>query len=296
VQTLLSETVMSFRADKKIRKFAGYFITIVAAVMFVYSDSAKSQTADSFRDCRDCPEMVEIPKGSFLMGLDIGRDDQKPMHRITINYRIAVGKYEITLRQFEVFLKETNFSPNNGCVVYDLPSFNMNLAKSWADPDFKQNANHPVVCVNWHDAQAYVGWLSAKTGKKYRLLSESEWEYAARAGSVAKYAFGDTIDSKKANYGDEFRRTTPVGSYPGNKFGMHDMHGNAAEWVTDCWADNYEHTPVTGGPMTEGSCQNRVLRGGTWNNQAQYLRSAFRNGYFADFRLSGIWFRVAREL
>jgi formylglycine-generating enzyme required for sulfatase activity len=296
MQILLLETVMSFRADKEIRIFPGIFITIVAAGMIVYSGSAKSQAAGSFRDCRDCPEMVEIPKGSFLMGSDTGRDDEKPMHRVTIGSSFAVGKYEVTRRQYQIFSKDSNFSKSNGCEVYDVPSFNMNFAKSWTDPDFKQNGNHPVVCVNWHDAQAYVGWLSAKTGKKYRLLSESEWEYAARAGSVAKYAFGDTIDSTKANYGDQFRRTSSVGSYPGNKFGLHDMHGNAAEWVTDCWVENYEHTPVTGGPMTKGPCQNRVIRGGTWHNQAQYLRSAFRNGYFADFRLSGIGFRVAREL
>jgi len=240
--------------------------------------------------------MVVIPKGSFLMGSDIGRDDEKPMHRVTIENNFAVGKYEVTRKQYAVFVENSNFSQDEGCEVYDLPSFNMDLTKSWVDPAFTQDEDHPVVCVSWHDAQSYVDWLSSVTGQKYRLLSEAEWEYVARAGSVANFSFGDNIDSKRANYGDEFRKTTAVGSYPENKFGLHDVHGNAAEWVADCWADSYRHTPVTGAPMTEGLCKNRIHRGGTWHNEPQYLRSAFRIGYFADFRLSGIGFRVARQL
>ena len=124
----------------------------------------------------------------------------------------------------------------------------------------------------------------------------AEWEYVARAGSTTTYYFGDDIDSSKANYDDEFRKTTAVGSYPGNAFGLHDMHGNASEWVEDCWVDNYRQVPVSGAAMTAGPCKSRVLRGGTWDNEPQYLRSAFRHGYFAEFRLSGIGFRVAKTL
>ncbi|MCZ6883596.1 MAG: formylglycine-generating enzyme family protein [Gammaproteobacteria bacterium] len=240
--------------------------------------------------------MVEIQKGSFFMGSDIGRDDEKPRHRVTIDYNFAVSKYEITRAQYAVFVKNTNYSPDQGCEVYDLPSFNMDLKKSWLDPAFSQDDDHPVVCVNWHDAQAYVNWLSRVTGELYRLLSESEWEYVARAGSTTAYHFGDDIDPGKANYDDQFRKTTAVGSYPENAFGLHDIHGNASEWVVDCWVDNYHRAPVTGAPMTDGPCASRVLRGGTWDNEPQYLRSAFRHGYFAEFRLSGIGFRIAKSL
>ncbi len=240
--------------------------------------------------------MVEIGKGSFLMGSDIGRDDETPMHQVTINYHFAVSKFEITRAQYAAFIKDTNTSPDLGCEVYDLPSFNMDLNKSWLDPSFSQEDDHPVVCVNWHDAQSYVNWLSRFTGEHYRLLSEAEWEYVARAGSTTTYHFGDDIDSGKANYDDEFRKTTAVGSYPENAFGLHDMHGNASEWVEDCWVDNYRQAPVTGVAMTDGTCDSRVLRGGTWDNEPQYLRSAFRHGYFAEFRLSGIGFRIAKSL
>lgn len=286
---------MNLLANKEIRNFQYFFIIIVIFGILVISANVNSQTVRSFRDCIECPEMVEIPKGSFLMGSDMGRDDEKPQHRVIIENNFSVGKYEVTRRQYVFFLRDSNFSPDDGCEVYDLPSFNMDITRSWADPAFTQDADHPAVCVSWRDAQSYVDWLSSTTGEQYRLLSESEWEYVARAGSTTNYSFGDNIDSTKANYGDEFRKTTAVGSYPENGFGLHDIHGNAAEWVADCWADNYEHTPVTGGPMTQGPCRKRILRGGTWHNQPQYLRSAFRNGYFADFRLSGIGFRVARQ-
>ena len=270
------------------------FINIASAAILVIP-AEFSAAGNTFRDCSECPDMIEIQKGSFFMGSDIGRDDEKPRHRVTIDYNFAVSKYEITRAQYAIFVKNTNYSPDQGCEVYDLPSFNMDLKKSWLDPAFSQDDDHPVVCVNWHDAQAYVNWLSRVTGDLYRLLSESEWEYVARAGSTTAYHFGDDIDPGKANYDDQFRKTTAVGSYPENAFGLYDIHGNASEWVVDCWVDNYHRAPVTGAPMTDGPCESRVLRGGTWDNEPQYLRSAFRHGYFAEFRLSGIGFRIAKS-
>jgi formylglycine-generating enzyme required for sulfatase activity len=277
-------------------KISQYFYIITAIVFAIFPGNVNSQSNKSFRDCTECPEMVEIPKGSFLMGSYFGRLDEMPKHQVEINYNFAVSKYEITRNQYTIFINDSNHSSDEGCEVYDLPSFNMNLKKSWLDPDFSQDSNHPVVCVNWHDAQAYVSWLSKLTGDQYRLLSESEWEYVARAGSTTSYSFGDSIDSMKANYDDQYRATTPVGSYAPNEFGIFDVHGNAAEWVIDCWVDNYANAPSSGEPMTAGACDKRILRGGTWHNQPQYLRSAFRNGYFANFRLSGIGFRIAKSL
>lgn len=273
-----------------------YIYLLIVAGLFFYHAQVISQTANSFRDCVVCPEMVEIPTGSFLMGSDSGRSEEKPAHEVAIEKSFAVSKYEVTRGQYAIFAKKSNYPQKTGCEVYDLPSFNMNSDKSWIDPDFIQDDDHPVVCVNWHEARAYVIWLSKFTGAKYRLLSESEWEYVARSGSTTNYNFGDNIDPEKANYGDEFRRTTAVGSYAANAFDLHDIHGNVAEWVADCWHDNYKHAPVSGNPRTKESCKKRVFRGGTWHNAAQYLRSAFRYGYFPEFRLSGLGFRVARQL
>jgi formylglycine-generating enzyme required for sulfatase activity len=281
------------KMPNQVEKFS--FI-VIAFGAFAYSANANSQTVNSFRDCEKCPEMIEIQKGSFLMGSNDGRVEEKPGHRVSIENKFAVGKYEVTREQYEAFVKNSKYAQIVGCETWDSPSFNMNLTKSWTDPDFAQNANHPVVCINWFDTQAYVNWLSEITGEQYRLLSESEWEYVARAGTTTKFSFGNEIDSKKANYGDEFRGTTAAGSYSANKFGLHDVHGNAAEWVTDCWIDNYKNAPVTEKPVTSESCKRRVFRGGTWHNAAQYLRSAYRYGYIAGFKLSGLGFRVAKQL
>lgn len=274
----------------------GLFVTILVSSVIWFSLKDQRQAGQSFRDCADCPEMMVIPMGAYFMGSVDGRSDEQPRHRVTVENDFSVGMYEVTRAQFTRFANSTNHAPTSGCETWGIPSFNMYLSKNWADPAFVQESNHPVVCVNWYDAQAYVNWLSVKTGEHYRLLSESEWEYVARAGTTTAYGFGDQIDATKANYGDEIRQTTTVGSYPNNGFGLYDMHGNAAEWVTDCLTDNYDSTPRNGAPMAGETCDKRVLRGGTWNNAAQYLRSAFRNGYFASFRFSSVGFRIARDL
>jgi formylglycine-generating enzyme required for sulfatase activity len=290
------EVEISFTTFRDIKLFRLFLVITLVAGITCYSAKTNAQTKNSFRDCVECPEMIEIQKGSFFMGSDNVREEEKPVHQITIENDFAVGKYEITRKQYELFIKSFNYTPELGCETWDLPSFNMDLTKSWTDPDFEQDADHPVVCVNWHDTQAYVKWLSELTGMKYRLLSEAEWEYVARSGSTTRYSFGDSIDSTKANYGDEFRGTTPTGSYPENQFGLHDMHGNASEWVADCWIDNYKNAQTTAVPRTVESCKRRVFRGGTWHNKGQYLRSAYRYAYIAGFRLSGLGFRVARQL
>jgi formylglycine-generating enzyme required for sulfatase activity len=279
-----------YSVNKKLR-YA--FILIIG--LSVFPVVAESQAIKSYRDCLKCPEMIDIPKGSFLMGSDYGRSEEKPVHKVSIKKRFAVGKYEVTRGQYSFFVNSSGYPQKIGCEVFDLPSFNMNYKKSWIDPDFLQDDDHPVVCVNWDDAQTYVSWLSTYTGEQYRLLSESEWEYLARAGSTTRYSFGDNIDSKYANYGDEFRRTTTVGSYHENAFGVHDVHGNVAEWVADCWVDNYINAHENGEPVADDPCRKRVFRGGTWHNAKEYLLSAFRYGYIAEFRLSGLGFRVAKQ-
>ena len=244
------------------------------------------KVGDTFRDCATCPEMVVVPSGSFMMGSPADephrRDDEGPQHRVTISEPFAVGKYAVTVGQFEEFANETGH-PNN----------------EWHDPGFKQSADHPVVKVNWNDAKAYTEWLSTKTGQNYRLLSEVEWEYVARAGTTTAYHFGADITHEHANYHHANQGTVEVGSYPANVFGLHDVHGNVWEWVEDCWHDDYNGAPSDGSAWTS-DCdfddRVRVLRGGSWDVNPGILRSAYRDYYYARNRNDVIGFRIARTL
>ena len=158
-----------------------------------------------------------------------------------------------------------------------------------------------MINVSWEDAVAYAEWLSAQTGERYRLPSEAEWEYAARAGSATKYSWGNEIGHNRANCnacGSQWdgEKTAPVGSFGPNAWGLHDMHGNLWEWVQDCWNDNYQGAPADGSAWTSGDCEIRVLRGGSWINQPGYLRAAFRNWFTTGGGASALGFRVARTL
>ena len=245
------------------------------------------KVGDAFRDCATYPEMVVVPSGSFMMGSpadEPGRgDDEGPQHRVTIPNSFAVGKYEVTVGQFEEFVNETKY-PNN----------------EWRTPeDFEQSANHPVVNVSWEDAKAYTEWLSTKTGQNYRLLSEAEWEYVARAGTTTAHHFGETISPSQANYDKDRGGTAEVGSYPANAFGLYDMHGNVWEWVEDYWHDDYNDAPSDGSAWTSDCDIDRrlcVLRGGSWFITSRDLRSAYRIRYYASGRSYIFGFRIARTL
>ena len=237
-----------------------------------------------FRDCDGtwCPEMVVVPAGSFMMGSpsgEKGRDaDEGPVHRVRISEPFAVGVYEVTFEEWEACRR------GGGC------SHNPD-DKGWG------RGRRPVINVSWQDAQAYVRWVSRVTGKAYRLLSESEWEYVARAGTTGPFHFGSTITTEQANYGFNSGRTAPVGSFPANAFGLHDVHGNVMERVEDCWHASYRGAPGDGSAWTRGgNCDARVLRGGSWYYGAQYLRSANRYELTAGNRFSFAGFRVARTL
>ena len=274
------------------------------------------QPGKRFRDCADCPEMVVVPAGSFRMGdLSGGGDsDEKPVHQVTIPRAFAVGKYEVTRGAYALFARATGRSSGDGCYVYDGKKWNKESSKGWQNPGYSQTERDPVSCVNWDDAKAYVSWLSDKTGKQYRLLSESEWEYAARSRSATKYSFGDSESSlcrhgngadsstgfkwKNASCNDGYgEKTAPVGSFEANGFGLHDMHGNVWEWTEDCWNENYNGAPDDGEARTTGSCTERVLRGGSWYSEPGFLRAAYRYGFFTSFRnYSEFGFRIARTL
>ncbi len=196
----------------------------------------QDRTAGSeFEDCADCPTMVVVPSGSFMMGspsTEEGRGQgEGPQHTVTISNAFAVGKFEVTRSQYEQFVRETGHSGYDGFFCMDGREWKIDVSGSWRNPGFAQSDSDPVVCVNWDDAIAYVSWLGQKTGKPYRLLSESEWEYAARAGTTTRFHFGDSISSNPANYNWNEEKTVPVGSYSPNAFGLYDMHGNVLEWM-----------------------------------------------------------------
>ncbi len=241
----------------------------------------------TFKDCGPCPEMVVIPPGSFLMGdlHGVGYFSEKSIRAVRIDYLFAVGKFEITFDQWAACVSD------RGCDGYRPDDL------GWG------RGNRPVVHVSWQDAKAYVTWLSRKTGKTYRLLSEAEWEYAARATSRTMFPWGNSIGSGHANcdgcgslWDDDM--TAPVGSFAPKAFGLHDKHGNVYEWVEDCWHSGYQGAPSDGSAWTSGGvCQVRILRGGSYDDTPVLVRSANRDGNITDDRtnlFSGI--RVARTL
>jgi formylglycine-generating enzyme required for sulfatase activity len=239
----------------------------------------------SFKDCAGCPEMVVVPAGEFMMGsLDTegGRErDEGPRHRVTIAKPFAVSRFEVTFEEWDACFD------GGGC--------------QHRPPNEWGRGRHPVIHVNWIHAKQYVAWLSKQTGKPYRLLSESEWEYAARAGSDTVYSWGNRIRIGNANCygcGSEWdnRQAAPVGRFPANAFGLHDMHGNVWEWVEDCWPRSYDGAPADGSAWTAGDCNARVVRGGSWKTDPQYLRAAYRDRNTPAGRNSGLGFRVKRTL
>jgi formylglycine-generating enzyme required for sulfatase activity len=243
-----------------------------------------------FKDCDACPEMVVIPAGSFTMGSpasEPGRyGDEHPQHQVTISRQFAAGKFEVTFDEWDACVRES------GCGHFPSDS-------GWV------RGRRPVTNVSWDDAKQYVQWLSRKTGRNYRLLTEAEWEYVARAGTTTAFSFGSTLTPQQANYHtEEFYadhpaavsrgQTVPVGSYAPNAFGVYDVHGNVWEWTEDCWNANYSGAPTNGSAWVAGDCFLRVLRGGSWSSGPWALRSAFRSLFIASSRSTDYGFRLAR--
>ncbi len=273
----------------------------------------------SFRDCEGCREMVVVPAGRFLMGSpasESGRDDDEgPRHLVTIANPFAVGKYEVTRTEFGRFARATG-QQMNGCFYWDGKQVSLDIAGNWENPGFPQRANEPALCVSWEDAQAYVRWLSQQSGKTYRLLSEAQWEYAARAGSDEARFWGSGTDRacqfanvydatgkakhnfRYENFGcdDGYAVTAPVGSFKPNAFGLYDMLGNVSEWVEVCWNDSYASAPADGRVWATGDCSRRVGRGGSWSYEPAAVRSANRGGFGPSGRSNSQGFRVARTL
>ncbi len=261
---------------------------------------------ETFKDCADCPEMVVIPAGSFLMG-SADDDHEKPQHNVTIN-SFAAGRYAVTRGQFAAFVQAkgyvTKAEKGDGCKVWTGREWKKDRRYNWRNVGFSQSDDHPVVCVSWNDAKAYTQWISEATGKGYRLLSESEREYAARGGTTGKYWWGDTASRDYANYGtDECcglyngKFTTPGGKYPANPFGLYDMSGNTWDWVEDWYHGNYNGAPNDGSAWVNGGDQEyRMLRGGSWLFSPREMLSSLRFKATSDHASYEFGFRLARTL
>jgi formylglycine-generating enzyme required for sulfatase activity len=255
-----------------------------------------------FRDCPTCPEMVVVPAGSFMMGEARGPQGggEGPVHRVSLP-SFAIGRYEVTRGEYARFVAATRRRD---------PHITGRITRCiWRRPGFAQDDRHPVTCVNFVDAQAYVHWLSQRTGRSYRLPSESEWEYAARAGATTAFSFGDAITPDQAQYDwSESYRGSPtrpaphgtarVGSFPANAFGLYDMHGNVWEWVGDCGRENYDGAPTNGARVTTGdlNCEYHTVRSGSWTEDPQGIRSANRIILDDMVRDNEGGFRVARDI
>jgi sulfatase modifying factor 1 len=302
--------------------------------------STQEEPGKVFRDCADCPEMVVIPPGKFMMGSPAAEQEdavrrglkkewtdwESPMHPVRIGERLAVGKYEVTRAEFGRFVAasgyKTEAEKDDGCHVLkaDASDWEKKGGANWRSPGFEQTDDQPVVCVSWNDAKAYIIWLRDKTKKAYRLLSEAEWEYAARSGSQTRYPWGEDVDYREicryANHADQ----SYAGSYPqkknvnkncsdgvvntaegkrylANSFGLHNMQGNVWEWVEDCFHNDYKGAPADGSAWEIG-CSNdgRVLRGGSWSIYPGILRAADRDRNSPGGRYGSVGFRLARTL
>jgi len=285
-------------------------------------NSNGENASTAFRDCPDCPELVPIPAGAFSMGSppdETGRSDiEGPVHRVTVA-AFALARSKTTRGQFAAFVAETGHKTDNDCYTFENGEWNDRINRDWRHPGFPQEDSHPAVCVNWYDAKAYAQWLSGKTGKTYRLPTEAEWEYAARAGTTTARHWGDdaaqacqfanvldaTTKSKIPGAekldphacADSYVYTAPVMTFKPNGFGLYDMIGNAWEWVEDCGGTHsYERAPADGRPSTLGSCHYRGLRSASWLSTPANARAASRNSGVALVHGSGVGFRLVRTL
>jgi formylglycine-generating enzyme required for sulfatase activity len=244
------------------------------------TDVVAPTSQGTFRDCDLCPLMVAVPAGTFLMGSDRHRPDEKPRHEVGFSKPFAIGVHEVTLAEWDACLRE------GGCTF---------------SPEEDVGSQLPVGNVSWDDAWAYTTWLSNKTGQSYRLPTEAEWEYAAGAGTTTAFWWGDDIGTGNANCSDcgsrwDGKGPSPVGSFAPNPFGLYDVHGNLWEWTMDCVNRSYEGAPADGSAWLRGDCIARVLRGGSWNLESEYMRTTRRNHYDRDVRYYLHGFRVARSL
>jgi formylglycine-generating enzyme required for sulfatase activity len=310
------------------------FGLLALAMMGAAASPARAQApAGVLHDCPDCPEMIVVPPGRFLMGASAGEEEREqvpqpyrtrsqPITEITIARPFAIGRYPVTRGEFAIFVAATGHRAEGGCFTLSFardPPQQFEEARDWRSPGFAQTDQHPVVCVSRADAQDYARWLGQRTGQPYRLPSEAEWEYAARAGTttarfwdaaqgdICEYAnVADRTFTRALNFGTDPRynfactdghvHTAPVGSYRPNAFGLYDMLGNVWQWVDDCRNIGYQGRPVDAAAWREGDCTRGMVRGGSWYASPWSVRAGYRGSNTPGDRDSNIGFRVARAI
>jgi formylglycine-generating enzyme required for sulfatase activity len=283
----VAAVLAAWRYEKDLKEYFYWLTDVRGHVLTAEAERALSDgPLSSFKECTQCPVMVVVPPGEFMMGSPgdrNGRDEhERPQHKVMFSNRFAVAKFELTFEEWDACADYGDCDPHIS-------------ASGWG------RGRQPAMNVSWEDAKTYVAWLSRITRKDYRLLSEAEWEYAARAGSETAYPWGNEIGKGNANCigcGSKWdsKQAAPVGQFPANAFGLHDMHGNVEEWVEDCYHENYDGAPTDGSAWTPGNCVFRVVRGGSWVDYPVNLCSAYRDRDSPSFRDVYLGFRVGRTL
>jgi formylglycine-generating enzyme required for sulfatase activity len=297
---------------------------LVAAVL-AFSCSAVAQPDKPFRDCPTCPEMVVIPAGTFTMGSTpaettaAGLPDEQaarewPAHSVTIAKPFAVGRYELTVGEYAAFAEDTKRPAAANCTTWSEADKKWGpvAEATWRNPGYAQTDRFPVGCLTIDDARAYAGWLSAKTGHKYRVPSEAEWEYIARAEPRTKDICaaanvsdrmrleahgGDAADTSRFfNCRDGYVYAAPVGSFPPNTYGLSDVIGNIWEWTEDCFIPGYDGAPSDGSVRMVPGCERLIVRGGGWYSRTWFARAAGRSREASDYRSSTLGLRVVRDM
>lgn len=324
--------------NKRIVRSTGsglHFVALFLAISFGFAGTA-AEPGKIFRDCKDCPEMIVIPPGEFQMGarsdeygsagLPVHLGGEVPQHTVKIEYAFALGRYTVTRDEWAAYIaslpKDSEAATSQGCSVL-IPStgeWKVDPARSWRDPGFKQTGRDPVVCINWNEAKAYTAWLSKRTRQSYRLPSEAEWEYAARAGTTTinywgsdrlnacrfanasdltraeVHAYARNVPDSSFLCHDRFVFTAPVNAFPPNPWKLYGMSGNVWQMVEDCVHEGYTGAPTDGSVWSGGDCTSHIDRGASWVNSPKYVRVAARHTDLTDARTSVLGFRLARDL
>jgi formylglycine-generating enzyme required for sulfatase activity len=312
----------------------GFAFALAAGAASVHAEPAAA--AREFRDCSDCPVMIPIEPGTFMRGStaeqaareqtperDAG--NERPQGRVEIRRRFALGKFEVTRGQFAQFARETRLAPSTECLSWDRSNARWGRfpgERNWIAPGFEQGDDHPVVCVSWSESKAYAAWVASRTGKSYRLATDAEWEYAARAGTATQRWWGDDRQRacEYANVSDLTKAealrqplvpaevfpcrdghvfTAPVGRFKPNPWGLYDLFGNAWEWTEDCFGRSYDGAPTDGSarqPAPGTACGERVMRGGAWHANPFYIRAAKHDFAPPSLRSARMGLRLARDL
>lgn len=297
------------------------------AAAFALANSAAPAIAQNtapgsnFQECRDCPTMVVVPKGDFVMGAEAGEEGryEGPEHPVKIARAFAIGLNPVTVAQFRYFVEATGYRAATDCIVPRNGTYEKVPGSDWRDPAMGRppKDDEPVVCINWNDGKAYVSWLAKTTGKPYRMLSEAEWEYVARGKKRTRFPWGDDpadacknanlmdasvpasarVEGSAATCSDGYPALSPVGKFAPNAFGVNEMVGNVWTWVQDCYVMPYpKNTPTDGSAYEEPGCERRSVRGASWGTNVTRARPTFRGRDPVD-RLSGLFsLRVARDL